>query len=272
LASSERDTGSSSNAKPTPTEEKSSPDIGPESRASRTFELYNPTRSRTQDEHGPIEYWKQDETVDALHGPTGNKEPLICSVEASPAKTSPSRADGRDSQANAQDCSSSSHESPTLFSPNGSSLRTFPDFFPPTVEGISPSYSRRWPSSGFTTSPGECWTADTSECPKGGGAFSSLPDVLEAEVHPRFYLSQRAAAGILRRAEKRGRELPRPLMEALEGLAGQTTTTRREGSSSPTPSEAKDSTPQGTERGAVRRLSPTECERLQGFPNGWTVV
>jgi site-specific DNA-cytosine methylase len=24
--------------------------------------------------------------------------------------------------------------------------------------------------------------------------------------------------------------------------------------------------------GAVRRLSPTECERLQGFPDGWTVI
>ena len=22
--------------------------------------------------------------------------------------------------------------------------------------------------------------------------------------------------------------------------------------------------------GAVRRLTPTECERLQGFPDGWT--
>jgi hypothetical protein len=33
-----------------------------------------------------------------------------------------------------------------------------------------------------------------------------LPDVLEADVHPRFYLSPRAAAGILRRAEKRGKE------------------------------------------------------------------
>jgi DNA (cytosine-5)-methyltransferase 1 len=24
--------------------------------------------------------------------------------------------------------------------------------------------------------------------------------------------------------------------------------------------------------GAVRRLTPTECERLQGFPNGWTAI
>ncbi len=24
--------------------------------------------------------------------------------------------------------------------------------------------------------------------------------------------------------------------------------------------------------GAVRRLTPTECERLQGFPDGWTAI
>ena len=99
---------------------------------------------------------------------------------------------------------------------DGSSLRTYPDYFPPTVAEISPSYSRRWPSSGFTTSPGECWTADTSECPSDGAASSSLPDVLEADVHPRFYLSPRAAAGILRRAEKRGKALPEALFTALK--------------------------------------------------------
>lgn len=27
-----------------------------------------------------------------------------------------------------------------------------------------------------------------------------------------------------------------------------------------------------TSRTAVRRLTPTECERLQGFPDGWTLV
>ena len=29
--------------------------------------------------------------------------------------------------------------------------------------------------------------------------------------------------------------------------------------------------PQGiVEQGCIRRLTPTECERLQGFPDGWT--
>jgi hypothetical protein len=182
--------------------------------------------------------------------------------------------------------------------------------------------SSRWSAassatSGFTTSPGESWIAATSECPSDGGASSSLPDVLEADVPPRFFLSPRAAAGILRRAKARGRALPSSLMEALSRLStgageGPMTTRPRPGTSSPIPSEQGDSTPQKmgpeeppsflseNQRGelretpyarqltggggkpgqgypairsgsAVRRLTPTECERLQGLPDSWTV-
>jgi len=31
-------------------------------------------------------------------------------------------------------------------------------------------------------------------------------------------------------------------------------------------------TPAVERAGAVRRLTPTECERLQGFPDGWTCL
>ena len=40
-----------------------------------------------------------------------------------------------------------------------------------------------------------------------------LRDILEGETHPKYRLSSRACAGILRRAEKRGKKLP-PLLEA----------------------------------------------------------
>jgi hypothetical protein len=147
---------------------------------------------------------------------------LISFVEDSPVKTSPSPGDDPVSTESDPSCSSNSHESLTLFSrpEDGSSLRTFPDFFPQTTAGISPSYSRRWPTSGFTTSPGECWTADTSESPSDGGASSSLRDVLEDDAPAKYYLSQRAAAGILRRAEKRGRSLPEHLEASLRAVAG----------------------------------------------------
>jgi hypothetical protein len=49
-----------------------------------------------------------------------------------------------------------------------------------------------------------------------------LSRVLEdaASVPQRFYLSQRACAGILRRAEKRGKDLPELLSQALRQVAG----------------------------------------------------
>ena len=151
------------------------------------------------------------------------KAPFIYLQAASPAKTSALPAAAPDSKPENDPASSSSSPDvqTSLFQPEGGSWsRTYPDFFPPSVAEISRSFSRRWPSSGFTTSPGECWTADTSECPSGGGVSSSLADVLQDDVPSRYFLSPRAAAGILRRAEKRGRELPAHLAAALEAVAG----------------------------------------------------
>ncbi len=113
-------------------------------------------------------------------------------------------------------------ESPTLFSDpeDGSSSRTFPDSFHPMTAEISESFSRRWPGAGFG-SPTEFWTVDISECPSNGEESSSLPDILENTVPDRFYLSPRAAAGILRRAARRGKTLDSRLDRALRTVAGQ---------------------------------------------------
>ena len=69
--------------------------------------------------------------------------------------------------------------------------------------------------------------------------FSSLPDVLEATVPSRFFLSPKAAAGILRRAEKRGKPVPAPLERALrERLEEETGVTNSTGTE-PTSEEGK---------------------------------
>ena len=47
---------------------------------------------------------------------------------------------------------------------------------------------------------------------------SSLREILEPEVDPRFDLSAKACEGILRRAERRGRKLPPALESALRGV------------------------------------------------------
>lgn len=79
---------------------------------------------------------------------------------------------------------------------------------------------------------GECWTHSTSEWTHTLAPFHSdasvcsLSDILETgAVPPRYYLSAKACAGILRRAEKRGRELPALLRQALEAVVQKSSNT-----------------------------------------------
>jgi hypothetical protein len=69
-------------------------------------------------------------------------------------------------------------------------------------------------------SPTEFLTLSTSDWPSDA-AVCSLSDVLEAtgDVPPRFYLSARACAGILRRAALRQKVLPAMLRSALQAVA-----------------------------------------------------
>jgi hypothetical protein len=76
-------------------------------------------------------------------------------------------------------------------------------------------------------SPTECWTLNTSEHSHtlgpshNGGVVCSLSDILETgDVPRRFFLTPKACAGILRRAEKRGKALPEVLRRALAAVAG----------------------------------------------------
>lgn len=77
-----------------------------------------------------------------------------------------------------------------------------------------------------TASHGECLTLNISEWTDLGGlslrddGVCSLSDILETGYVPqRYYLSAKACAGILRRAEKRGKTLPPQLARALQAVA-----------------------------------------------------
>jgi len=65
---------------------------------------------------------------------------------------------------------------------------------------------------------GGCWTLNTSEWPSDGVA-SSLSQVLETNPDPKYFLSPEAAAGILRRAKKKGKRIPKELEKALQNAA-----------------------------------------------------
>ena len=73
--------------------------------------------------------------------------------------------------------------------------------------------ARSWVTDGL--SRGERSTLNFGECPSAENA-STLSQILVANAPGRYSLSAKACAGILRRAQKRGKALPPMLREALE--------------------------------------------------------
>lgn len=61
---------------------------------------------------------------------------------------------------------------------------------------------------------GELSTLNTGECPNVA-VESHLSQILEAAPLPKYCLSAKACLGILRRAERRGKDLPEKLKAAL---------------------------------------------------------
>ena len=173
--------------------------------------------------HGPddAETWSETETAPTLNGWEERHEVspvLISSTVGSPARTSAWPVDGPVFGVSAAVCGlNSSGYCPSCGHP-GHSSRMFPDSLAPTTDATSIEYFWGWRSSGMA-SPGAYWTRDSSESPSGAGACS-LSAVLETRSVPRkYWLSAKAAAGILRRAAKRQKTLPPRLMTALVGLA-----------------------------------------------------
>ena len=81
---------------------------------------------------------------------------------------------------------------------------------------------RGWPTWGGGTAMweddglwlGECLMRNTGEFPSDA-VESRLSSILEETPHMKYYLSAKACSGILRRAERRGKELPPALKKAL---------------------------------------------------------
>ena len=151
------------------------------------------------------------------------------SSEERPASRSASRASGLDLLTLAETSASRIWQSLTAIAPTGASGRMFRAYCRPATDGILEPSSEGWGNSGMG-SPTECLTLNTSESTGLDGlslnddGVCSLSDILETgDVPQRYYLTPRACAGILRRAEKRGKELPLLLREALKAVAGAAT-------------------------------------------------
>lgn len=96
------------------------------------------------------------------------------------------------------------------------------------------------------TSVGECSMLSIGESPSVARE-SSLSQILESRpegVPEKYYLTARACAGILRRAENRGRPLPMPLKAALQRQASPLGTSRDDTSttSAESPKHSQDAT------------------------------
>lgn len=131
---------------------------------------------------------------------------------------------------------------------------------------------------------GDCLTLNTSVWPNDA-SVSCLSDILEtwedwSARHPKgkpedfaaylakYYLSPQACAGILLRAEKRGRQLPPLLQQALEHVA-RTITRPKQITSSPRRSR-KTPTPTGPQKKAISsaKKSPQPSKAAQAQEAG----
>lgn len=147
------------------------------------------------------------------------------SWEEPPVSHSPSQDSARDSAIRAEDSCSPTLRSLGVYGLDGSSGRMCQESCQADEDGILVPSSGRWGNWGMG-GPTACLTLNGCEhngihAPsRSAGGVCSLSDVLETQPLPqRFSLSAKACAGILRRAERRGKALPPMLKAALEQSA-----------------------------------------------------
>jgi len=101
-----------------------------------------------------------------------------------------------------------------------SSWRMCQDFYQAIKDATLEQSSLHWPTQGIATSNGACLIRNSLEY-HNGAEESSLSQVLEQNPSEKYSLSPKAAQGILRRANKRGKTLPAQLQQALEYMGRQ---------------------------------------------------
>lgn len=119
---------------------------------------------------------------------------------------------------------------------------------------------------------GELTTRNTGECPNAA-VVSRLSQILEETPHPKYNLTAKACQGILRRAERRGRDLPKLLKAVLirqsQGASPQ------ERTEAPAPTEAPTSYAVrirgGCDGGGKGALVQTEKSGTLGTGNDQTI-
>lgn len=157
--------------------------------------------------------------------------------------------------------------------------RMFPGLSTATEERISEYSSKRWMNAGMAFR-GVYWMQNTLEHHKDAEE-SILSEVLDPFCPPRYFLNPEQLKSLLERASASGKPMPEDLKSALEKQITILSSTPQleenilqdhkprdtEVMVKPTPSTQED-----VLMLYARRLTPLECERLQGFPPGWTEI
>jgi hypothetical protein len=155
----------------------------------------------------------------------------------------------------------------------------FPDCSTATTGKISEPLLKPWGNSGMAYR-GEYLTLNTLEHPKDVVA-STLSQVIEASAPEKYFLSPEQVQKFLDRVSAKAISAPDDLRKALESQASTQSSTPQSGASrKPAPKlRATETTGRPTHLIAeevqtlyARRMMPSECEKLQGFPPGWTAT
>lgn len=133
--------------------------------------------------------------------------------EVAPVKASLSQARGKDSQELPDSCSNT-FERYVNSVHVGLSGRTSQERSQASGGRLTASSCQRWMRSGMVWH-GEYWMRSFSVWPKDASVCSLL-EVLEPCVARKYFLSAKACRGIISRADRRGKPLPKRLRNALE--------------------------------------------------------
>jgi len=153
----------------------------------------------------------------------------------------------------------------------------FPGFLTaPKVETLVSS-SQRWMNSGMVWR-GEYWMQNSLEH-LSVVEEHTLSQVLEPSAPLKYFLNVEQIQSLIARATERGTSLPPAMMTAYQSQISFLSNMQvlveeqvqgRKGKVTETMEKLILSTPEEARMLYVRRMLPSECERLQGFPKDWT--
>ena len=157
--------------------------------------------------------------------------------------------------------------------------KMFPDFLTVRKVETLESSSRPWMNSGMVFR-GEYWMHDSLEHHSAAEELT-LSQVLEQAAPLRYYLNVEQIQSLIARATERGTSLPPAMMKAYQNQMSFLSNMQESVENQTQGHKEKAiemmeklilSIPEAERMLYVRRMLPSECESLQGFPKGWTEV